>query len=266
MTSHFTKLLVTAVIVPVCWAGIQPGNTRPDVTLPHPTGDIYTPPPAGGPESANLQHILDYIYQCEGCVNAHTDQQPYSLWTPGTLPPTLAPVLAFEFSSSAAITEFGMWALAGDDTPILAPVFKGAAAPPVDPDDFATNATVTWNTAGTKVKVTGDPNSVYNNAVYNIPIGAFGFYIKSGANYWFSDDELNSNSPQMLAYLGGNGSSSAGAWTLAYEDAAFKNSDKDFNDFVVKIESMAAVPEPSTVLLLATALLVLVKFVRVRAA
>jgi hypothetical protein len=262
--SRLTNLLVTALLIPACWAGIQPGNTRPSAMLPHATGDIYTPPSTGGPASANLQDILDYIYNCNGCVDAHNDQQDASMWKPATMPATLAPVLAFEFSGSADITEFGMWTIDGNGAPTLAPIFKGAASP-AGPDDFVTNATLTWNPAGTKVKIVGDAGSVYSNAVYNIPIGAFGFYIQSGANYWFSDDELNSNGgPQMLAYLGGNSSSSAGAWTFAYEDTAFDSSDKDFNDFVVKIESMAAVPEPSALLLLATALVILVKCGRFR--
>ena len=51
-----------------------------------------------------------------------------------------------------------------------------------------------------------------------------------------------------------------GAWgsssyILAWEDVAYNASDKDFNDFVVYVESVGGVPEPGTLALLAGGLL-----------
>jgi len=223
--------------------------------LPAVSSDIYSPiDPTVQPASAQLQDILNYIYGCEGCVDAATDQQSASMWRPSTRPATLLPTLAVEFSTNPAI-EFGLWSGNDISSLTLAPIFKPAATG-VEATGDSSTAILSWNSITAKLTVSGDPSAV-NNGSYNIPVSGFGFYIKTPTgNTWFSDDELNSGgNPQMLAYMSGNSATSTGAWTLAFEETAFAASDKDFNDFVVKIESMAAVPEPGAVALLATALL-----------
>ena len=42
----------------------------------------------------------------------------------------------------------------------------------------------------------------------------------------------------------------SGGWIVAFEDQVYSNSDKDFNDLVVFIESAMPVPEPGTLALL----------------
>jgi hypothetical protein len=159
-----------------------------------------------------------------------------------------------------------MWS--GDDLAHLklAPIFTAAASGIESGSDFPATATLTWNTAGTKVRVSGDAGTVVSN-IYDMPVSAFGFYIDTGTHIWYTDDELNTGgSPQALIYLGNNTPSSAGAWTMAFEDDTFSGSDKDFNDFVVKIESLTAVPEPASMLLMGTAILVLASIFRKRLA
>ncbi|MDY6930002.1 MAG: DUF4114 domain-containing protein [Pseudomonadota bacterium] len=95
----------------------------------------------------------------------------------------------------------------------------------------------------------------------------FGFYLGSENNpnnspLFYSDSSLNTGgSDQMVAYQGTNTDTvqlagfKSGLWTdkefvLAFEDILYTDSDKDFNDLVVMVESVLPVPEPGTVALL----------------
>jgi len=277
------------------FGSITAGNGRPLATLRNGTTDVLPPLPPGtpAPASANLQDILNYVYACNNCVDAEDDQDqdPASMWKTSTLPGLISPQLTIALSNSAPGIEFGIWAGNELSSLVLAPIFKPKAEGITS--DFPASAKLKWNGAGTSVKILGDLSEVVNGT-YNVSVGGFGFYIKSigPARTWvlaksvpfpkrmrshfergakdglravglksnaytrYSDDELNSSGYlQMLAYLGNNGATSAGAWTMAFEDDPFASADNDFNDFVVKIESLAAVPEPASILLVGTALL-----------
>jgi hypothetical protein len=202
------------------------------------------------------------VYGCDNCVDAEEDQNSASMWKPSTLPGLISPQLTIELSNSLTGIEFGMWTGNSLSSLIMAPIFTPAAEGITG--DFPASATLKWNGAGTTVKVTGDASEVVNGT-YGIAVGSFGFYIKSDGYTWYSDDELNSGgTPQMLAYLGNNSATSAGAWTMAFEDDPFAAADKDFNDFVVKVESLAAVPEPASIFLVGTALLGVASIMRRR--
>jgi len=92
---------------------------------------------------------------------------------------------------------------------------------------------------------------------------SFGYYLGTPAGFFYSNPALN-NGPgeagnpyadgmhHMVAYQGGNGTKINGAsllsneFLLAWEDTPFANSDLDYNDFVVLVESVHSVPEPAT--------------------
>jgi len=89
----------------------------------------------------------------------------------------------------------------------------------------------------------------------------FGYYMAGPGGTFYSDSALNVGSgDQMVAYEGGLGDwvqiggFAAGEWganeyILGWEDLVWANSDKDYNDMVLMVESVSPVPVPGAVLL-----------------
>jgi hypothetical protein len=92
----------------------------------------------------------------------------------------------------------------------------------------------------------------------------FGYYLDSGAGIFYSQAALNTeqgqgvDSDHMVAYRGDDNLKldvqggtnyrpfGSGEYILAWEDLKFTNSDFDYTDFVVLVESVSSVPEPTT--------------------
>jgi len=127
-------------------------------------------------------------------------------------------------------------------------------------------------TTGTKALLSiydnGDVELNFNLTGVTFSGNQFGFYLENPVNpdnpqdvsyIWYSDSTLNNDDDHMYAYQGENdtvkiGGAAPGLWTpseyvLAWEDLPFSNSDKDFTDFVVMVESVNPVPVPGAILL-----------------
>ncbi|MGC8793320.1 MAG: DUF4114 domain-containing protein, partial [Bryobacteraceae bacterium] len=74
---------------------------------------------------------------------------------------------------------------------------------------------------------------------------------------------LNPNrAPQVLAFR----KTGSNTWFLAFEDQLVGGgSDQDYNDFVMKVESIVPVPEPAAILLVGSVLLLVGRRLRARA-
>lgn len=118
----------------------------------------------------------------------------------------------------------------------------------------------------------------------------FGYYLGTptadgGTLYFYSDPGLNNSTGEagnpyangmrhMVAYEGGNGTKIkvgssyadflSNEFMLAWEDQAFMNSDLDYNDFIVLVESVHSVPEPAALGMFGLGALLIGAFVGLR--
>ncbi|MBN1142673.1 MAG: DUF4114 domain-containing protein [Deltaproteobacteria bacterium] len=134
----------------------------------------------------------------------------------------------------------------------------------------------------TVLAISVNPNSgaITTLGTMQLTSSYFGFYLGTSGGTFYSDSGLNTdnNADHMLAYQGEGDlvripTRNPGPWTaseyiLAWEDLAQVNNtypgDGDYNDFVVMVESLSPVPEPSTMLLLGAGLLGLGVYRRMR--
>lgn len=231
-------LLVAGVLAaPALAVPITPSNTRPVAIGP-----------SGEP---TLQSILDGLWGA-GVVNAATDQQSAGMWGFTSSVGTSIPTMIVEYAGNAGSNVFGIWF--GSDTTdlftydlMLGPAEGGAlfdaAAIAISGNTLAVN-NGGFGACGVEVNCTpagGVTNSLINGS-------SFGFYLRNGSQYFYSVDQLNGGSAQNLAF----NRPGSDTWAIAFEDVA--GGDHDFNDMVVKVESIGAVPEPATLLLLGSGL------------
>jgi len=116
--------------------------------------------------------------------------------------------------------------------------------------------------------------NVNNDTGIDFSGNSFGYYMGiNNGTFFYSDTSLNGDLfDHMLAYQGTGdeiqvGNNAAGLWSsneyiLAWEDLVFKDSDKDYNDMVLIVESVSPVPVPAAVWLFGSGLLGLVGIAR----
>ncbi len=245
-----SKLMVIFVLCALSAFAITPANfnARP-VTI----GSSGSEP--------SLQSILNIIYGV-GIVNAATDQQQAAMWMETGTDPNAAPKLRATYAGDSE--EFGIFS----DISVLTPIFTASAA-------MGTSALLDFNTAAGTLTIFGGAG--VNNVTVNINQGSFGFYLRDFSHNcnntilgtlntpctYFTSDNLNmpstpvGNAPgdfapgyttQARAVTYQNGANDR--WAIAFEDGT----DFDYNDRVVSIESIQPVPEPASVVVFGTLL------------
>jgi hypothetical protein len=197
-------------------------------------------PPPGG--EASLQTILNGIYGCTGCINAATNQQTTALWMlPGIPTQTIAPVLQAAYAADGDAV--GLYT--GNN---LVRIFNPTAPAGI-------SAGVQFNLNGTIDVFSTFANCtagyVNCNTFTGISQGSFGFFMTdtTTGNTFFTEDSRNPNiikRARALAYQ----QASNDRWAIAFEDGT----DFDYNDRVISVESIVAVPEPGAVMLFGTVL------------
>lgn len=221
---------------------IDPFNTRPVTVLPGPASErslsdilngIGGPPMFPG-------HTFDTTVADTPFNNG---QNAAGLWRSSSPDiATLIPTLFIEFAGNAPINKFGIWF--GDDQSnvvgydlLLGGATSGSFAA------LSINAgrlDVIGFGCGTIIACTAPTGALDAR----ISATQFGFYFQTGDGpRIYSVDALNpGGEARFLSFQAGETTN----WAFAYEDLALANSDRDYNDMVVKVESIVAVPEPST--------------------
>jgi hypothetical protein len=196
--------------------------------------------PAPGAE-ASVQSILDAMFGV-GAVNANSGQSPFGAWMSAANPASTIPTLVAEYTANSANQKFGI-AFGMDLNSlffvdlILGPAASGAnAALSFDGNTLHVGSSIIAN-CGTLVNCGSFTNQL-------ITQNFFSFYIDTGNNRYSTLDAVNGGTARALSYQQGSSTN----WALAFEEGT----DFDYNDMVIKIESIngAEVPEPASFLLL----------------
>ena len=208
---------------------------------------------------SSLQNTLNGLYQsatCPSCSavglapNVTTDQAvPDEMWAIEASGSSIATIVV-ELAGFADQNIFGIYDIY--DPSHTVQLFGGAAS------------------SGSSVLLSFDDTGMaYRNfAATGVSFGSshFGYYLQTPEHTFYSQAGLNADGADQMVAFQGDGDriklpgKPAGIWgsssyILAWEDLAYNFSDKDFDDFVVYVESVTAVPEPGTLALFGLGLL-----------
>lgn len=205
--------------------------------------------PVAGANTASLNTLINTTLYVSGPnIDVVNDQSPYAQFTNEGSGGALA-TFVIELTGSAATNEFGIYDTVNPT--IRARIFAGA--------NGAGNQALVSFMANGDVKVNGTVvASGFSASPFN-----FGFYIDVNAtgNTYYTEDDLNpSGGAQALVYQGNDqthiqipgyaeGVFSSNEFIIAFEDLLFANSDADFDDLVVLVESITPIPAPGALLL-----------------
>jgi hypothetical protein len=255
MRSRFFKSLAAGLLV-----GLGAGAANATLVLP-------------GPETS-LQNVINGLYQSATCptcsavanapdVNAN-QQSPDQLWAIEASGMSAA-TFVIELAGNAATNTFGMYdATNGNKVELF-----GGAADQADQALVSIGANGQVTTVFFKRDANGSlqalPSSSSTAAGY-FNGNLFGYYLGTVGGTFYSEASKNAGgADQMVAFKGdgdtiklpGNnpGQWGSSSYILAWEDIAYGNSDKDFNDLVVYVESIKPIPEPGSLALMGIGML-----------
>ena len=183
---------------------------------------------------ASLQTYLNGVGQT---INVATDQFDIPCWST-TVSNNATFTIQLELTGNPAGNAVGVYNCSDGPAPTLYEIFPGVASQ-------GWFAVASFNVGGPGNLVVNVFNNsavlVSNTAYAGVDASNFGFYLASSfggpvAVYYSQDARNFGGDPQALVYAGTG--TSAGQWWLAFEDEAFSISDKDFDDFVMFMESV----------------------------
>lgn len=211
-------------------------------------------------EANSLQNQLNKITKGGPQIDTVKDQTGYEFFT-NTATAGSSATFMFEIARMASTNKFGIY----NKNLEKVQLFDGV-------NDISDGASIQFLADGS-VKVFTNGNAPgnaggFNFAEYKNFGNEFGFYIDTTKGVYYSQSNLNPNSSQQsVVYQGNNktqlqiagrakGTFTDDEYIIAFEDLLRSipgNSDSDFNDLVVMMESIepARVPEPGTVSALA---------------
>lgn len=210
-----------------------------------------TPVTTGG-ESPDLQAVINSLYTCATCSgtaaapNVNTNQaNEVGLFQIEASGGSIATMI-IEVAGNASTNTFGIYDPYNTSTRLQ--LYSGAA------------------TGGSKAYLSVNDTNLFTNektdATAQFSSSIFGYYLSTASGLtFFSQAIKNFNGDDNMVAFRGDGDTidlpgaPAGVWgsssyILAWEDLPLGSSDRDYNDMVVYVESVTAVPEPASLALL----------------
>ena len=231
--------------------GVNPINDRsPEV--------VIAAPNTGASLQAALNSIFADAVSAHGTAPLTSEQQEVGLWSAARTVGPVSPSLAYKYASDV---EVGVWSVDADNnlqhlTLFLDDALAGNGAPAASESAVS----LTWGATGIKATGIGFDDecgtTVTCGKFTGINPGAFGFFVKTQDGIYYSADSLNGGAARSVAYQHGSSSN----WAVAFDI----DGDADFNDVVLYAESLVPVPEPGTMVLLGSGLLVAIRSRRAR--
>lgn len=182
--------------------------------------------------------LQGYLNGVGESINVATDQQNVQTFQK-TVSGNSTFTLMIEVASYANNNTIGLYD-ASQAFPTLAPIFQGTAV-------GGWFAIATFLGSGDVVVNVFDNNAILQTSTTYPGINGtnFGFYLSGpGGTFYTQDFRNGGGDPQALVYAGTGVNS--GQWWLAIEDLPYDTSDKDFNDAVLFLESVAPTPAHGT--------------------
>lgn len=220
------------------------------------TSAFATPVTLGG-ESPDLQTVINNLYTCATCsglaaapnvnLNQVDESGKFSIEASGGSVSTMV----IEVAGNASTNKLGIYDIY--DANKRLEIFNGAASELVT---FGAKTTLyNASLAGNTYFSVGS-----NNNWLQFSSSSFGYYLETIGGTFFSQASLNGGNDQMVMFQGDGVDTIQLPWTdpgiwgrssfiMAWEDLALPNSDKDYQDMVVYVESIT-VPEPGSLALL----------------
>ena len=206
----------------------------------------------------SLQQQLDNVTEGgTSSINVNTNQyQPDEVWSKTGSGGAIARLIV-ELDSFATDNSFGIYDV--NDSSQQIELFSGA--------EGAGSAATLLEFGGSLLAITiNETGTITGTDTGSFSTELFGFYLDTPNGTWYSEWEKNADKADHMVTLQGNnadsvqlpGTTSPALWTdnefiFAWEDSNGA-SDNDFTDFIVMVESVVGVPEPSTLALFGIAL------------
>lgn len=222
-------------------------------------GQAYAVPVSNtnGYGEPTLQQLMDQITG-GGVVNVNTDQvHPSAYWRSGGATGGSTSRLLFEFTANASQNSFGIFDPSDPSNRLT--LFQGSDSPYVRASLTVTGNHYVINYQAADGTHTGGTSGDFG------PDNLFGFYLDTPNGTFYSDPTLNSDGEDHQVAFVGDGTTqldingTTGTWLaneyiFGWEDGLGLG-DQSYQDFVVAVESLSPVPEPSALAMFGLGLL-----------
>lgn len=194
----------------------------------------------------SLQSIIDSEFGA-GWGLAASDQSVRGVFKTSTASGTGFETIIGQYGGAAASSyKFGIWFGSDASNLLHRDLFLGAA-----PVGYSLPIKITQGQLKVFAEDIADCGGIIQCGTLNnaaVDPKQFGFYFENGGVRRYTADSLNPASESSVLSFAKPGTSD---WVLAYEDGIATDG-KDFNDYVISVASVAAVPEPAEWLMLSS--------------